>query len=329
MTQSLRSIPFTSKKCGNCGHRNAPNANFCSQCGMKLDSTPLNVSPSNNMNTAASQPQQGVTGGIHLYTSQSSSQTGHVAQPAQALTWPVAANSDNSQPPQNSAENDSDPPENEAQEDKPPQGSQIVPPNPSITSGSTSNVGVKCAKCGHQNRPGALVCEKCFELLTTSPTTVPTNYIPQEALAQMRLNTIDAWNESTGSFQGVQPGTSVFQPNMLAALRFKGSAADTLTLRLNRQPVYTMGRIDPTQNLKPDIDMTPYAGQQLGVSRQHAVLELKGTGVYLTDLRSSNGTFLNDTRLAPHEPHQVRDGDTIRLGQLEMRLYFQIQQGPS
>jgi uncharacterized OB-fold protein len=310
MTQSLRSIPFTSKKCGNCGHRNAPNANFCSQCGMKLDSTPLPPV----VNTPQSVPPQAASN-LHIYSAGSQPPhqgSGLLALNAEDAVRPVPADSAADEP-QDSADS--------AESSAPSAGAKA--------SQAGNNVGVKCANCGHQNRPGALVCANCFELLTNSPTTVPTRHIPQEALAQMKLNTVDTWNEEKGAYQGVQPGTSVFQPNMLAALRFKGSAADTLTLRLTRQPLFTLGRADPTQSLKPDLDMTPYAGQQLGVSRQHAIIELKGTGVYLTDLRSSNGTFLNDTRLAPHEPHQVRDGDTIRLGQLEMRLFFQIQQGPS
>lgn len=277
---------------------------------MKLDSTPIPPVVS----TPQSAPPQ-TASSVHIYSA--------VQQSPQPGSGMLALGTQDAAPqaPTDSAAEDPEAPEDSAGSSPQPAGAK-----PSQAGG---NVGVKCANCGHQNRPGALVCANCFELLTNSPTTVPTRHIPQEALAQMKLNTVDTWNEEKGAYQGVQPGTSVFQPNMLAALRFKGSAADTLTLRLSRQPLFTLGRVDPTQSLKPDLDMTPYAGQQLGVSRQHAIIELKGTGVYLTDLRSSNGTFLNDTRLAPHEPHQVRDGDTIRLGQLEMRLFFQIQQGPS
>lgn len=48
-------------------------------------------------------------------------------------------------------------------------------------------------------------------------------------------------------------------------------------------------------------------------SRNHAVLrQLGGNKYFLTDMGSTNGTFLNDRRIS--EPTQVRSGDAIRIG---------------
>ena len=53
----------------------------------------------------------------------------------------------------------------------------------------------------------------------------------------------------------------------------------------------------------------------LGVSRRHAALVADPQGeIWLTDLNSTNGTFLNDGRVAPHVPHRLHDGDRVRLG---------------
>ena len=53
----------------------------------------------------------------------------------------------------------------------------------------------------------------------------------------------------------------------------------------------------------------------LNVSRRHVsiVADVQGD-VWLTDLASTNGTFLNDGRVAPHAPHRLHDGDRVRLG---------------
>lgn len=51
------------------------------------------------------------------------------------------------------------------------------------------------------------------------------------------------------------------------------------------------------------------------ISRHHAVLKATDDEqVVLTDLSSSNGTFVNGRRLTPHQALVLNDGDRIRLG---------------
>ncbi|MCA1684505.1 MAG: FHA domain-containing protein, partial [Planctomycetia bacterium] len=53
----------------------------------------------------------------------------------------------------------------------------------------------------------------------------------------------------------------------------------------------------------------------LSVSRRHATIAADPLGAtWLTDLNSTNGTYLNDGRVAPHVPHRLHDGDRVRLG---------------
>ncbi|NUQ61130.1 MAG: FHA domain-containing protein [Pirellulales bacterium] len=54
------------------------------------------------------------------------------------------------------------------------------------------------------------------------------------------------------------------------------------------------------------------------VSGRHAVVELSATGATLSDLRSTNGTFLNGVRLTG--PAAIKAGDQILLGQAGPRL---------
>ncbi len=54
---------------------------------------------------------------------------------------------------------------------------------------------------------------------------------------------------------------------------------------------------------------------EMSVSRQHAQLAVESEGlVRLTDLGSTNGTFLNGHRLPPQQPATLRDGDRIGFG---------------
>ncbi|MEQ4301327.1 FHA domain-containing protein [Plantactinospora sp. B6F1] len=55
------------------------------------------------------------------------------------------------------------------------------------------------------------------------------------------------------------------------------------------------------------------------VSRWHATVELTVGRVLLTDTGSTNGTWLNGERLRGHA--ELRDGDRIRLGNLELRFF--------
>jgi pSer/pThr/pTyr-binding forkhead associated (FHA) protein len=48
------------------------------------------------------------------------------------------------------------------------------------------------------------------------------------------------------------------------------------------------------------------------VSRRHARFESQGRVLYVEDLKSSNGTFLNGERIA--ETIEVREGDTVDVG---------------
>lgn len=49
-------------------------------------------------------------------------------------------------------------------------------------------------------------------------------------------------------------------------------------------------------------------------SRTHALIRLEGNALTLIDLRSKNGTFINNSQVPPSTPQQLADGDQIRFG---------------
>ncbi|MEM8529198.1 MAG: FHA domain-containing protein [Chloroflexota bacterium] len=54
------------------------------------------------------------------------------------------------------------------------------------------------------------------------------------------------------------------------------------------------------------------------LSSQHARLEMQGDTWMLEDLKSTNGTFLNDMEV--RSPSAVEEDDIIRIGRVELRL---------
>ncbi|MBX3081362.1 MAG: FHA domain-containing protein, partial [Anaerolineae bacterium] len=75
-----------------------------------------------------------------------------------------------------------------------------------------------------------------------------------------------------------------------------------------------------TLSLSPELDLSPYGGIQAGVSRRHARLFVHDRGLYIQDLGSTNGTFINEHQLQPESPYRLHDGDVIDFGDLRMRL---------
>ena len=50
------------------------------------------------------------------------------------------------------------------------------------------------------------------------------------------------------------------------------------------------------------------------VSRRHAEITWDGVRCTVTDLGSSNGTFVNNRRLTPNWPETIRPGDRVLFG---------------
>lgn len=85
---------------------------------------------------------------------------------------------------------------------------------------------------------------------------------------------------------------------------------------------YKLGRFELGMNEPDEIDLTTYGAQDRGVSRVHAQLQIMEGIVHITDLGSTNGTFVNSTRLEPQTPIALRKGDEILIGRLAIQVLF-------
>jgi hypothetical protein len=105
---------------------------------------------------------------------------------------------------------------------------------------------------------------------------------------------------------GVRPMSNV--PDLLPLLNVVSGPLQGVSFRLS-PGTSTIGREDGVDIFLED----------LKVSRRHATVELVGGRIVLTDLRSTNGTWVNDERTAG--PRELRDGDRVRIGQVRLRFF--------
>jgi pSer/pThr/pTyr-binding forkhead associated (FHA) protein len=95
----------------------------------------------------------------------------------------------------------------------------------------------------------------------------------------------------------------------------------TTPLTFINQESIILGRFDPSTGLAPTVDLIPYFGKSLGVSRRHAEIFLSDGFYYLRDLDSANGTWLNNKSVTS-QAQPLKSGDQIRLGELLIVVFL-------
>lgn len=78
-----------------------------------------------------------------------------------------------------------------------------------------------------------------------------------------------------------------------------------------------VGRLSEADGIKPEVDLSPFG--EGGVSRKHAQITRAEGQVYVEDLSSSNGTFLNGERLQPGLQTPLKHQDEVRFGSLRFQ----------
>jgi len=119
--------------------------------------------------------------------------------------------------------------------------------------------------------------------------------------------------------------------------RFRGWSIDEAAVPEGGIAVYLEGVFNPAYiDLKGEfvigrnvdaaaedlLDLAPFGGYHLGLSRRHAVIRRTENGYEVLDLGSVNGTFLNDERLIPHESYSLPSGSHLRLGSMRLIVLY-------
>ncbi len=178
-----------------------------------------------------------------------------------------------------------------------------LPPDRKDSGAGNGNLVVAstCPQCGNLCRPGELVCSRCGIVLDSSGRTRQIN------VADIR---IEQKKQTPGEVfvQAEKPITCLF---------------DDRSLQVNVGKSVVFGRRSGIAgDTEPDVDLNPFGAAEKGVSRQHIKIQYKSPLFYVTDLGSSNGTWLNGRRLVANSGRPLRHGDELRLGQLKMSVRF-------
>ncbi len=209
---------------------------------------------------------------------------------------------------------------------------------------------VQCS-LGHENPDGSAFCDECGEPLTGAAPTATPAAAPAAAPAAPQAGTqvcpsCGATNPAGEAFcsncganlleaaapvasgapapvappvvQSAPGGAPVAAPAALQARLIV--EANNQEFDLSGKDNITIGREDAVSNIYPDVDLTPYGGDEGGVSRLHAHIFVDNGQYMLEDENSTNFTYLNRQRLAGKTPTPLHDNDEVRLGRVLLRF---------
>ncbi len=161
-----------------------------------------------------------------------------------------------------------------------------------------------CPKCSHSNRDGVLVCERCRQPFNNSI-----------AVATRQMRAIIDFGDNPISLGDPPPapnaGKITFQLEEMGQ-----------SIVVENQNRIIIGRSNHHSVRQPDVDLAPYNGFTQGISSTHASIFRADDCLQISDLGSTNGTYLNRECLTPHMAYTLHNGDLINLGQMVIRIYF-------
>ena len=102
-------------------------------------------------------------------------------------------------------------------------------------------------------------------------------------------------------------------------------AQDGSSVRIDRFPV-VLGRAHGGEVDQPDCDLSAL-DPQARVSRQHALLDVSNGRLLITDLESTNGTWLDGRRLEARQPTEVGATAELVLGNLPVTVELDLGEG--
>lgn len=167
---------------------------------------------------------------------------------------------------------------------------------------------VKCPFCYTTHVANTVFCSECGHYLIEGgvPDTDPLDTLEMEQV------------DDTDEFEA---DASLRPENRAAVIRLKIGEKDREVEITLSKPV-RIGRVDPTSDTYPEIDVTDSGATAKSVSRRHAQILQRGSSVLVEDLGSVNGTYVNGKRLTPYLPQTLSNHDILYLGKLPVEIHF-------
>lgn len=93
-------------------------------------------------------------------------------------------------------------------------------------------------------------------------------------------------------------------------------------IELRNDVSYLLGRFSKGKPGSNHIDLDPFGARDKGVSRIHAQLHMANNRLYITDMESTNGTYVDGIQTQPNQAHQLRQGSNLILGRLNIQVMY-------
>lgn len=167
----------------------------------------------------------------------------------------------------------------------------------------------KCPQCGQFKR---LRDDYCLYCGAPAPFTTP---IAKDDTVRQSMLPLDVSRRAGNVQFGVGCAVILQTMNSAAALHVSPPASG---------PVVLGRKVLPGGDAL--LDLTEFNAFQHGVSRRHCQLERQQNRLLVTDLGSSNGTYLNGDPLFPYTQYTVADGDFLTVAALRFRVLFDCAQ---
>jgi hypothetical protein len=151
-------------------------------------------------------------------------------------------------------------------------------------------VAIHCPECGFVNAEGANYCQKCGAYLAR-----PEGHDEPSTLTYKIAE--------TGDFERVDIEEMVEAEGAAVVIRSGGGRSGE-SFAIDRERM-SIGRTPDAAIFLDDVT----------VSRNHALLVRRREGLYIDDLGSLNGTYVNRKRI---ESHLLADGDEIQVGKFKL-----------
>jgi pSer/pThr/pTyr-binding forkhead associated (FHA) protein len=150
---------------------------------------------------------------------------------------------------------------------------------------------VHCPECGFVNPEGANYCQKCGAFLAESRG-------EREGADTTEVYQVD----ETGELKPVDLEEVTGEGATLVIRSGGGRAGEAFNVRGERMAI---GRSPEAEIFLDDVT----------VSRNHALLVKRRDGLYIDDLGSLNGTYVNRRRI---ESHKLQSGDELQVGKYKL-----------
>ncbi len=162
-----------------------------------------------------------------------------------------------------------------------------------------------CSNCGKPHQPDAPACSSCGIVFSARLALSP--LVDTKDLAP----TLTHMSTSSKKF-GVAP----YMPTTIIL------EIDDIHLLVPVAEDVIVGRVSASDGIQAAIDLTHFGAFEKGVSRRHLRIRRKGTLVYIADIGSTNGTWLNGQRLLLQGERLLRNDDELRLSHLTVRVKY-------